>query len=431
MERIRLDRRRMAQVAAGLGAAAMWGRAAAQDRTKITWSTWGTPEELTRFEEFNAAFMERHPDIEVELIPVPSYDEYHPKLLAQIGAGQGPDVVYVGDDNIGKFVEGGALLDITDQLSGPDSQSKPEDFFDGLWGAAKTTDGRIFGVTNDCNPQLLWINRTALAAAGIEDDPVAMVADGGWTWDAFTGMCATLAGAGKHGAVLENWFADTYSIIKAHGGEIYDDSGAWVATSDERSVAALRAIYDNVVAKNFTASNFLPEGQGAGALFVSGLAGFRSAGRWFLPQLKEAMDPADYDVVTWPTTTGNATEPSGIATSFLGINRATKNPEAAFLFLTEFVSKEGQIFRLANAGNGVPSIKGADEVVTEDDIPANHQAFITARDAGFVEPAEETRVAGLPQDILKGLEPLWLGQGDFDATIAVLGETVAAQLGSE
>jgi multiple sugar transport system substrate-binding protein len=402
-------------------------RTQAQEKTKLVWSTWGTPEELTRFNEFDADYVAQNPAVELELIAVPSYEEYHPKMLTQLGAGKGPDALYVGDDNIGKFVVSGALLDITDQLNGADSQTKPDDFFPGLWGAALTPEGRYFGVTNDCNPQVLWYNKTALTEAGITDDPAALQAAGQWTWDAFTSMCAKLAEAGKSGAVLENWFADTYSLISSNGGAIYAD-GTFVAAEDPKSVEALRVIFDNIQRKAFTCSNFLPEGQGAGALFISGLAGFRSAGRWFLPTVKEALAPEEYDVVTWPTNTGNAVEPSGIATAFMGINAKTAHPAEAFAFLTAFASKDGQIFRLQGGGNAVPSIKGADDVVSEDEIPANNAAFLQARELGFVEPAEETRVAGLPQDILKGLEPIWLGQGDFDAAITALGETVNAKL---
>ena len=430
MQHVRATRRSVLAATAAAGLAASLGvqtRVAAQEKTKLVWSTWGSPEELTRYNEFNADFVAAHPEIELELIAVPSYEEYHPKMLTQLAAGSGPDALYVGDDNIGKFVVGGALLDLTDMLNGESSQTKPEDFFPGLWGAALTPEGRYFGVTNDCNPQVLWYNKTTLTEAGISDDPAAMQAAGEWSWDAFAEMCAKLAAAGKHGAVLENWFADTYSIISAFGGSIYTD-GTFTATEDEMSVAALMAIYDNVVNKSFTASNYLPEGQGAGALFISGLAGFRSAGRWFLPTVKDALDADQYDVVSWPTATGNPIEPSGIATSFMGINAKTAHPEQAFAFLTAFTSKDGQIFRLQGGGNAVPSIQGADEVVSEDGIPANNAIFLQTREIGFVEPAEETRVAGLPQDILKGLEPLWLGQGDFDATIDALGEMVNAKL---
>lgn len=425
-----MSRRRLLGAATAAGAILAFGcnpRASAQETVKLTWSTWGTPEELTRFNEFDSEFVANNPGIELELIAVPSYDEYHPKMLTQLGAGQGPDALYVGDDNIGKFVVSGALLDITEDLTGEASQTKPDDFFPGLWGAAVTPEGQYFGVTNDCNPQVLWYNKTTLAGAGISDDPAALQAEGQWTWEAFTGMCAKLAEAGKSGAVLENWFADTYSLISSNGGAVYAD-GKFMAAEDPKSVEALRLIYDNIVNKGFTCSNFLPEGQGAGALFISGLAGFRSAGRWFLPTVKDALQPEEYDIVSWPTNTGNPIEPSAIATSFMAINAKSAHPEEAFAFLTAFNSKDGQIFRLQGGGNAVPSIKGADEVVSEGGIPANNAIFIATRETGFVAPAEETRIAGLPQDIMKGLEPIWLGQGDFDATIAALGEMVNAAL---
>lgn len=426
-----LDRRRLLAGAAAVGAATAFGlgprRAAAQEKASLVWSTWGTPEELKRVEEFDTEFMKRHPNIEMKLVPIPSYSEYHPKILTQLGAGQGPDVFYVGDDNIGKFAESGALLDLTDLLKGPDSQTKPDDFFPGLWGAAISKDGRYFGVTNDCNPQVLWINKKALAEAGVTDDPVALRDAGKWTWDAWGAMLDKLVAAGKTGAVLENWFADTYTLIKANGGEVYKD-GKFVASDDPKSVAALKFIFDGAKKKAIVNSDFLPEGQGQDALFIAGLTGFASGGRWFLPTVKDAMGAADYDIVTWPTTTGQPVEPTGVATSFMVVNKNSKHQAEAFQFLTEFASKDGQLFRLQGGGNAVPSIKGADEVVLEGNLPAHAKSFLDARDTGFVEPAEETRIAGLPQDVIKALEPLWMGQGDPDQIIKSLGEMVNGRL---
>src|SRR5688500_16120194 len=146
----RLSRRTFVSSVAGtagaLGLAAR-GVTAQADKVKIVWSTFGALEELTRFTDFNTEFMPRHPNIESEFVAVPSYTEYHSKILTQLGAGQGPDVFYVSDEYIGRFVDSGQLLDLTDLLSSPDSQSQPDDFFEGLWGGAKTPEGRIFGVT--------------------------------------------------------------------------------------------------------------------------------------------------------------------------------------------------------------------------------------------------------------------------------------------
>src|SRR5918993_4078791 len=280
----------VASAAAALGLAVR-GATAQSDKVNIVWSTFGTLEELTRFTDFNTEFTTRHPNIESEFVAVPSYAEYHSKILTQLGAGQGPDVFYVSDEYIGRFVDSGQLLDLTDLLSGPDSQSRPEDFFDGLWGGAKTPEGRIFGVTNDCNPMVLWFNKPALAAVGIEDDPLALRDAGDWTWDAFTAMTDKLREAGKHGAVFYNTFLNNYSLIRANGGQVYDESGKFVAAEDPKSVEGPGFIFDNIKSKNFTYANALAQGQGPDALFISGQAGFESAGRWLLPTAKDTLPP--------------------------------------------------------------------------------------------------------------------------------------------
>jgi multiple sugar transport system substrate-binding protein len=47
----------------------------ADGKATVVWSTWGTADELTRYEEFNKDFMERHPDITVKLQPVADYGD--------------------------------------------------------------------------------------------------------------------------------------------------------------------------------------------------------------------------------------------------------------------------------------------------------------------------------------------------------------------
>jgi multiple sugar transport system substrate-binding protein len=53
-------------------------------------------------------------------------------------------------------------VDLAPLLSGPNSQSKPDDFYPGLWGVAKTPDGKIYGVPVDCNRLILWVNTSVL-----------------------------------------------------------------------------------------------------------------------------------------------------------------------------------------------------------------------------------------------------------------------------
>ena len=59
----------------------------------------------------------------------------------------------------------------------------------------------------------------------------------------------------------------------------------------------------------------------------------------------------------------------------MGVNPKAKDPEAAKKFLADFVSADGQRFRLSGGGNAVPSVPGLDEIVTEGNLPAHGKWF--------------------------------------------------------
>jgi multiple sugar transport system substrate-binding protein len=164
-------------------------------------------------------------------------------------------------------------------------------------------------------------------------------------------------------------------------------------------------------------------------MFLSQQAAFITAGRWLLPTFKKAGN-LQYDVVSWPTNTGNKIEPAPIPTAYIALNAKASNPDAGFAFLTDFVSKEGQIFRLKGGGNAVPSIKGADEVVSEGNLPPNWQAFLDSREVGYATWPAQAATAGLDDEINKTLDAVWLKGGDIDATFAKIAEIVKQKKGA-
>ena len=420
-------------LAVGAASALMIGLAAcsagggASDSDTVVWSTWGTPEELTRFEEFNDEFMKRHPDITVELQPVASYSDYHSKLLAQLTSNTAPDVFYIGDDKIGQFVDAKVLAPLTRLMESDASQTHPDDFFPGLFGAAEQ-DGEIFAAPNDSNPDVLWYDKQALAAAGITEDPAALAEDGEWTTEKYLEMNDKLAAAGLTGSMFWNYWATHYSWISSQGGTAYDDSGAFVGNDDATTVDAVDTLGRYFQDGTFVVADSMPEGAGADSVFVTHKAGFFSQGRYTIGTVESAGEQDSYDIVRWPTPDGQAA-PTGVATSYLAINGKTKAKDAAFTFWTEFLSAEGQVFRLQGGGNAVPSIKGADEVVLEDGYPAHAQTFLDMRDIGFEDYAAEAVVPGLSTDVSDLFLKLYEGKADAQGTLDAVAGLVADKTG--
>ena len=393
--------------------------------TNIKWSTWGNPGEIDRFKAFTEDFNKRTPNVKADLVPIPN-DGYPAKILTQLSGGTAPDVFYSGDGDIGKLIDSKLLTDLTETLKGAKSKSKPEDFFDGLWGAAKAPDNKIYGVTVDCNPMVLWYNKKILQDAGVSQMPADLAKNGQWDWKAFGGMLDQVVAKGKRGFIHDNWWATNYGWATLNGGKIVE-GGKFVGHTDAKSMEAFQFIYDNLQKKTFTYTGSLPKGQGIDAMFLSQQAAFIGAGRWLLPVFKKAQG-LDFDIVTYPTNTGKKIESAPIPTAYAVINISSPNQDAAFTFLTDFVSKDGQVFRLKGGGNAVPSVRGADDVVSEDNVPPNWQALIDAREVGYAHFAEVARVPGLADDIAKTFDELWLQGGDVKATLAKVGEMANSKM---
>jgi multiple sugar transport system substrate-binding protein len=394
---------------------------------RLKWSTWGNPGELQRFQEFTQDFNSKHPNIQMEMIAIPNA-EYDSKMLTQMIGGTAPEVFYAGDQFIARLSAEQAILELGPLLAGPDSKSKPEDFFEGLWGAAKTEDGKIYGVPVDCNPMVLWYNKKLLQDAGVADMPGDLYDQGKWNRDAFQQMVDKVAAADKRGYILDMWWGHIYSWITTNGGKVYDfDNKRFVAHEDPKSVEAVKWMYDNLQAKKFAYQGALGEGQGADAMFMSQQAAFVGAGRWLLPVFKQ-NEGLEFDIAPWPANTGNKIEPAGIPTANIVINANAADQKAAFTFLTEYVSADGQIFRLQGGGNAVPSIKGADEVVKEGNVPEHAQVFLDAREVGYALWPIQASIAGLGTDIEEAWDKLFLKGGDPKAALTQIGEMVNEEL---
>ncbi|NRQ33874.1 sugar ABC transporter substrate-binding protein [Nonomuraea sp. NN258] len=386
----------------------------------IRWSTWGSAEDVKLFEGFTKDFEKRYPNIKLKMETVAKYEDYHPKLLTQLTSKTAPDVFFVGDDNIGKFVQAGVVSPLNDQLATAESKSKPEDFFEGVYGGAKK-DGKIYGVPNDVNPEVLWFDKQALKDAGITEDPAALHEAKQWTMAKYLEMNTKLKAAGKGGSIFWNWYGSTYSVINGFGGKIWD-GGKYVATTDPKSRQALETLAKGYADKTFLSADILPASNGANTQFLKHKVGFFAGGRWMIPIIDKGGERENYDIVPFPSETGEPM-PGAVAASYLSINKDTKAPKEAFAFLSEFVSKEGQAIRL-KGGSAVPSIKGAEQIVLAENYPAHAQTFLDVRDTGFANYADEVSVPGLTADINEHLMKVWQGKVGFDEGMTQLQQLV-------
>ncbi len=394
------------------------GSGAGGQGNAIKWSNWAQPGEIERFKAFTANYNKTHKaNVQYSFIPTAD-NNYFSKILTELNGGVAPDIFYVGDGDIGKLVANQTIINLAPMLSGSNSKGKPEDYIQGLWGAARTKSGKIYGVPVDCNPFLLWYNKSVLQNAGITTMPADIYEQGKWTRDAFQEMIDKIHASNKYGYILDSSSVNFWNWVTVNGGKVYDNNGYgdFIAHEDPKSFDAINWLATNIRNKKIVYQGNLPKGQGDDLAFIGNQVGFIACGRWFLPEFKTAKG-LQYDAVPFPSFSGKI-EPAVVALAYIVMNKRTKDQNGAFDFLTNYVSVDGQNFRLQGGGNAVPSIKGPDHVVTDGNDPTHAHYLLDARNVGYALFPAEMGTAGLSDDIKTTLDPMWLQGKDVKTTLA-------------
>lgn len=391
---------------------------------QVTWTTWGTPDELKAFDVVNDEFKAANPDTKLTFQPTASYSEYHSKLTTQLTSKTAPDVFYVGDDYIASMVANDVLAPI-DQCLADDESTLALDMFNPEIYQIAQKDGATYALPNDVNPDAYWYDKDALEAAGITEDPAELASADQWTTATFFDMTEKLNAAGLTGAAYWNYWATWQTILASDGTPAYSADGEFIANTPE-AAAGLQEWADRFASGELAVADTMPAGSDADTLLVTHKLGFMVQGRYTVGTIEGAgQDLSRYDVVRWPTASG-AEEPVAVASSFLAINKNAGDMDAACSFLRFFLGQEGQTLRLEDNGNALPSITGIDNIVTDSGKPANVQALIEMRDSGFANNAAEAAVQGLSLEISETIMlPLYQGKIDAAAALSQVADLLA------
>ena len=198
---------------------------------------------------------------------------------------------------------------------------------------------------------------------------------------------------GKRGYVHMASYGDLFGLVTALGGTMIEDNKA-VFDEDPKAQEIIGWLFDSIANGNISYGGSLPKGQSSDALFLASQLATTHQGRWILPNLKKIKN-IQYDIAPYPSEDGKTIGPIVVFTAAMGVNAKAKDQEVAKKFLADFVSVDGQRFRLSGGGNAVPSVAGLDEVVTEGDLPAHGKWFIDIAKAGYAIPTLLARNATL------------------------------------
>jgi lactose/L-arabinose transport system substrate-binding protein len=131
------------------------------------------------------SFQGKYPGVSIEWVNYPPADVASQMVLAIQGGAGGPDIGITENASIGRLVELGGLMDLTDRLAPYRNQLNDFALLEG------SKDGRNYCVPWDIGPVVTFYRRDIFEAAGFSSEPdeVSKLVS---TWDTYLDTCRTI-----------------------------------------------------------------------------------------------------------------------------------------------------------------------------------------------------------------------------------------------
>lgn len=393
-------------------------------QTKITFATRVEREVYPQIvEAFNAS----HPDIQVELLRMET-GGYGDKLLTMFATGVGPDVFFVFEGEIAKWIRLGVMANLDEFLAKDDELTKealyPASFEPMMY------QGSVYGLSEYVNANgLVWFNKTMYEEFGLES-PLALEARGDWTMDEMrmhVRRLSRFAADGTReslGLHIPNWWGPMFSFLYTNGFSVTDAQGN-LAINSEQNMRAVDYLRQWVIEDRSTNAHEWPDE-------VAGLSqqrlGMVISGGWFT-WLIDLIDPVEIDVVPIPVgiTGGRA---AFISNPAIAMNPDSQAKEAAWEFMKYILVGEGARIR-AEYESDLPSAIALADLVTGSGPTWQRAMSASMQWAHSIPNALALRDSadGLAMDLLlygSGLEQVWRGERAVGTVLDELQERLSA-----
>ena len=331
-------------------------------RGKVTISFWGHnhPPTIEMYKGAIEAFQKKYPNIQVDYSQKAG-PQYAQLVLTAMASDAAPDIFRVGDWQVGEYIRDGALQPIDPGPWGARSgRELAERFVEGVQ-KKFLIGGSLYATPEDVSQLLNIINLDYLReATGSETLPatpeklveaarkMTVVKDGQWLRSGF-----------EYYYQHELWQTEEWShLIHSFGGAIYDKDGKLVMDQGNAAMRAAEYLYNSTHVWKFSNPAFaLTFGQPTPSHFQEGKSAMNPAGAWKIAQIEQAGIVKNWQADLWRT----GTQDFVLAWAWsLGVNRKSKNPEAASQFLAFLHSPEMIEYRQAKSGQ-IGGLHGADQ----------------------------------------------------------------------
>lgn len=340
---------------------------------------WGDTDQYDLVKKVADVYEQSHKDVNITITQFSAnYEENIATLLA--APDNSPDLFFSNAMMIDDLVNADMIAEISDFMNTKDSYIEPEEVNSGLWGTARN-DTKYYGLPFECIPAVIYYNEQMFADLKLKT-PQQYVNDKEWNWTNFEKTVRAFAATGKFGFIQENDWVSTLSWIWSNGGNLFNQNGAYTFAESKEAQEAVEYIARLNQEGSIMYEKSMPQGLTKEILFLTQQIPMIQGGIG-ATNLFATNKVLKYDVVQFPSNTKYPTEPVGVFTNYVVMNKKTKNEKETLKFLTYFASEKGQLIR--NQGNvtTLPTIPAADVSLKPLSEKMNTSTFKLARDMGI------------------------------------------------
>ena len=322
--------------------------ASADEAVTITFAFWDTNQE-PGMRAIADAYTAKHPNVTIETQVTP-WGEYWTKLEAAAMGGEMPDVMWMHANQITKFAEAGALLNLTDLNY--DYTPYPEGVTN-----LYVFDGVHYAIPKDYDTIALAYNKEIFDAAGVA------YPDDTWDWAKLREVAIKLTDKEKgiYGLGLPNTDQSGYhNFIYQNGGFVIKDG---VAGYDQAATQEAVQFYADMVLKDGVSPT--PESftdMGSDDQFCAGKLAMLYVGSWMMSSYTQnELINGKFDLAVLPQGKVRASIYNGLG--YAGA-ASTKSPEVVKDFLAFCGTEEANILQ-AEKKAAIPAYKGTEHYFTD------------------------------------------------------------------
>lgn len=253
---------------------------------------------------------------------------YYDKLVTQITAGKGPDIVRLEPPKVSQYLNNGWLANLDDVIT---SQNKSDFFANTIDAASK--DGSVYAVPQDVSTLAMYYRKDLFKAAGIDGAPT--------TWSELENDAKKLTTDKVYGiGLFAGWGAyEFYPWLWQSGAEILNDDGTEAVFNSADGVRALQLWAD-------LQKTSMPKGMATATEddvrgpFENGTLAMFTAGPYMVSTLKaDGLKDDEWGVAPLPA---DQTEASVLGGMDLAVLKNSKVQGAAKDFLTWLMTDDVQ-----------------------------------------------------------------------------------------